>query len=128
MPTEEELGAAQFTDVRSPRTLDETDLRRCAAPTGNPSAGVPIFAVAARDGVVTNTATEYEYEATAVLYATVDGEHVAEYHIAGGLPAAPRARVVESVDDLDVADDAAQSHAREALGEHPELDGVEEDA
>jgi hypothetical protein len=125
IPTEEELGAAQFNPVRTPRALEESDLRQCADPRGIPDEGVPIFAIAARDGVVVNEVTEHEYEATAVLYATRDGEHVAEYHVAGGLQAAPRARVVESVDELDDANGVARDYAREALDEHPELDAPE---
>jgi len=125
IPTEEEFGAAQFTGVDAPQALAESDLRRCASPVGSPDEGVPIFAVAARGGVVVNEATEHEYEATAVLYATADGEHVTEYHVAGGLESAPRARVVESVDVLDEADDVARDYAREALDGHPELDAPE---
>ncbi|QKY20739.1 hypothetical protein B4589_010240 [Halolamina sp. CBA1230] len=43
IPTEEELGAAQFTGVRAPRALGESDLRQCADPRGSPDEGVPIM-------------------------------------------------------------------------------------
>lgn len=125
IPTEEEIDAKQFTSVRTPRALDEAALQQCADSIGSPDEGVPIFAIAAREGVVVNTETEHEYEAAAVLYATRDGEHVTEFHVAGGLAAAPRARVVESVDVLNEADDVARDYAREALAGHPELDDPE---
>ena len=122
IPTEEELDAAQFTGVRAPRALEESDLRQCADPRGTPSEDTPIFAVAAREGIVTNEVTEHEYEATAVLYVTIDGQHAAEYHISGGLQVAPRARTVDSVDELDESSAAARDYAREVLPEHPEFD------
>ncbi|WP_435065907.1 hypothetical protein [Halobaculum sp. EA56] len=119
---ETSIDADRFTAVTSPRQIAADDIPRMAEPDQltDDAPRSMAFAVGVRPGVVHNVDARREYNATAVLYMTEDGERVVERWIAGGLTEAPRATIVAD-DRLDTVGLNAARLA-DALATHPEVD------
>lgn len=110
--------AAPFTATEPVEFLDADAFTAMRAPDALVEDGTAAFAVAQRHGVMTIASRELQFEATATLYLTADGQQAIERYTRRGTPA-PRACIVDADDHLTDADPGVRYS--EALSSHPEV-------
>lgn len=120
---------SRFTPVDAGASpLDADELRECRDPSGPiPDDREPVFAVAHRAGIVTRLDVSHQYEATAVLYLTADGEQAVEQWYSMADAGDPDWSVVDRAlhVDPDELRPTGQAAARLApiVRRHPEVGG-----
>lgn len=107
---------APFTPTESVKFIDGLDQLR--DPDALVEDGTAAFAVAQRHGVMTIASRELQFEATATLYLTADGQQAIERYTRRGTPAT-RACIVDADDHLTDADPGVRYTERLEL--HPEV-------
>jgi len=110
--------AAPFTATEPVETVDADTLDQMREPDALVEDGTATFAVAQRHGVMTIAAREIQFEATATLYLTADGQQAIERYTRRAT-AAPRACIVDADDHLVDADPGVRY--TECLPLHPEV-------
>ena len=110
--------AAPFTATEPVETLATADFDQMREPDALAEDGTAAFAVAQRHGVMTIAARDLQFEATATLYLTADGQQAIERYTRRGT-AAPRACIVDAENHLTDADPGVRY--TEALPQHPEV-------
>jgi len=107
-----------FQETEPVETVDADTLDQMREPDALTDDGTAAFAVAQRHGVMTIAARELQFEATATLYLTADGQQAIERYTRRGT-SAPRACIVDADDHLVDADPGVRY--TECLPLHPEV-------
>jgi hypothetical protein len=110
--------AAPFTATEPVEYIDADAFTSMRAPDALVEDGTAAFAVAQRHGVITIASRDLQFEATATLYLTADGQQAIERYTRRGT-AAPRACIVDAAEHLVDADPGVSY--TEALSCHPEV-------
>ncbi len=108
-----------YTPVSSVQNLEKDALLRMESPDPMVTEGVAMYAVAAREGVMTLVEDGYQFEATVVLYLSEDAEYALERFFRRGLESAPRA-CIAAEEQLAEAGPGARSRDH-LLSNHPEV-------
>jgi len=109
---------APFTATEPVETVDADDLAQMREPDALVEEGTAAFAVAQRHGVMTIASRGLQFEATATLYLTADGQQAIERYTRRAT-AAPRACIVDADAHLTDADPGVRY--TECLPLHPEV-------
>jgi hypothetical protein len=109
---------APFTATEPVNVFDAADLAELRKPDALTDEGTAAYAVAQRQGVMAITSRDLQFEATATLYLTADGQQAIERYTRRAT-AAPRACIVDAENHLTDADPGVRY--TEALPEHPEV-------
>jgi len=107
-----------FTATEPVETVDADDLNQMREPDALVEEGTAAFAVAQRHGVMTIASRGLQFEATATLYLTADGQQAVERYTRRAT-AAPRACIVDADAHLTDADPGVSY--TECLPLHPEV-------
>jgi len=107
-----------FTATEPVETVDADTLAQMREPDALTEEGTAAYAVAQRHGVMTIGARNLQFEATATLYLTADGQQAIERYTRRGT-SAPRACIVDAEAHLTDADPGVSY--TECLLLHPEV-------
>ena len=116
--TDKATDDAPFTATEPVNVFDAADLAELRKPDALTDEGTAAYAVAQRQGVMAITSRDLQFEATATLYLTADGQQAIERYTRRAT-AAPRDCIVDAENHLTDADPGVRY--TEALPEHPEV-------